>query len=232
MRQRPNSMGRLAINAVDNTLIERTVTFIWDSLLPWRDDAEREYAEAEEDLNAQFQNFIQVRAGDLFSMVHFQHEQRQTERRRVDIAAKPTKATIINGMTYTKYQPFLVVEGKRLPAPSKARKQEYVTGGVKQSGGIQRFKLGLHGKDHATAVLVGYIQKQDARHWYSQVNGWIGELAQSDPQQWDADEILTAFASADKGSRARAESNHPRSKPHRIAPIQLFHFWIQCSNPC
>lgn len=224
-------MGRLAKTAVDNTLVERTIGFLWDSLLPWRDDPEREYVEGEEDLNAQFQNFIQVRARDLFPMIHFQHEQRQTERRRVDIAAKPTKATTIDGITYTKYQPFLVIEGKRLPAPSKDREQEYVTGGAKRSGGIQRFKLGLHGKDHTTAIIVGYVQRQNARHWYSQVNSWISDLAKVEPQQWGADEMLAEFATADKGSRSRAVSNHIRSETNIIAPIRLFHFWIQCSNP-
>lgn len=232
MRQRPNFMGRLAKTAVDDTLVDRTIGFIWDSLLPWRDDPEREYVEAEEELNAQFQNFIQVRAGALFPMVHFQHEQRQAERRRVDIAAKPTKATTINGITFTKYQPFLVIEGKRLPAPSKDREQEYVTGGTKRSGGIQRFKLGLHGKEHTTAIILGYVQKQNARHWHSQVNDWIGDLAKSEPQQWAAEEILTAFATSDKGSRARAVSDHARSKAQPIAHIRLFHFWIQCSNLC
>lgn len=223
-------MGRLAMTAVDETLVERTIEFVWDSLLPWREDPDREHAEAEEDLNAQLQNFLEVRSRLIFPMVHFQHEQRQTKRRKVDMAAKPVKTTTIDGMTYTKYQPILVIEGKRLPAPTKDREREYVTGGVKRSGGIQRFKLGLHGKAHKTALIVGYVQNGDLPHWYFQINEWIADLVKRN-EDWSSGEKLVNFSTANKNTRARAVSTHPRTKSLASQPIQLLHFWIQCSDP-
>mgnify|MGYP005847216325 CR=1 FL=1 len=230
MRERPNSMGRLAKTAVDNTLVERTIQFVWDSLTPWRNDPERVHVDGEEELNAQLHNFLEVRSRQQFPMVFFQHEQRQADRRRVDLAAKPVSPVIIKGVSYNKYLPILVIEGKRLPPPSKDREREYVTGGEKLSGGIQRFKLGLHGKAHDAAIIVGYVQKQDIRQWHSQVNDWIAELAKSDPEEWSADETLTEFSTEDQSTRSRSVSKHPRSISHARSPIRLFHFWIQCVN--
>ena len=39
------------------------------------------------------------------------------------------------------------MEGKRLPTPGSGREREYVASatGEKPGGGVQRFKLGLHG---------------------------------------------------------------------------------------
>jgi len=229
MSHRPNSIGRLAKIAVDDTLVDRTIEFVWDSLSLWRNDPERENVDGEEELNAQLHNFLEVRSREIYYMVFFQHEQRQVKNRRADIAAKSTIPVIIKGVTYNKYRPILVIEGKRLPAPAKAREREYITGGKKLSGGIQRFKLGLHGKDHEKAITVGYIQKHDVHHWHSQVNDWINELAKSHPAEWTANEKLCEFSTADQNIRARSVSTHSRPKSHASAPIRLYHFWIQCS---
>lgn len=230
MRQPQNSKGQLAKTAVNDTLIGRTIEFIWDSLTPWRDDPERTDVDSEEELNAQLHNFLEVRSREVFPMVYFQHEQRQGRRRRVDIAAKPVRTVVIESVIYTKYLPLFVIEGKRLPSPSKDREQEYVTGDKKLSGGIQRFKLGLHGKDHEKAVIVGYVQENSARHWYSIVNSWIAELAKTDPTDWTVGEKLIEFATANTNARARSVSEHPRAKPQELSSIKLFHFWIQCSK--
>ena len=75
------------------------------------------------------------------------------------------------GQTYhTIYDPFLVFEGKRLPAPVVSREREYVIGGAKKSGGIRRFKLGLHGAQQTTAAMVGYIQKSDPKTCHPEVH--------------------------------------------------------------
>jgi hypothetical protein len=108
MRKSTNSVGRLAQTAIHDSLIDQTIEFIWDSLLPWKDDPDRPFAEAEEELNAQLHNFLQSRAIEKFPMVFFQTEQRQDGRRRVDLSAKPTRAVIIQGVMYSRYQPILL----------------------------------------------------------------------------------------------------------------------------
>jgi hypothetical protein len=80
------------------------------------------------------------------------------------------------GRTYrTIYDPFLVFEGKRLPAPSKAREREYVSGGTAYSGGIQRFKRGLHGATVEQAAIVGYVQDDGFAQWLTRINSWISD---------------------------------------------------------
>lgn len=227
MRKSINSVGRLAQTAIHDSLIGQTIEFIWDSLLPWKDDPDRPFAEAEEELNAQLHNFLQSRASETFPMVFFQTEQRQDGRRRVDLSAKPTHAVTIEGVMYNRYRPLIVIEGKRLPSPSREREREYVTGGVALSGGIQRFKLGLHGKEHSTALIVGYVQNGDALHWRSLVNGWIADLATERSSEWAKTEILFEVEAQNASARTRYSSRHLRTKECKTQFIELSHFWIR-----
>lgn len=227
MREPSNSIGNLTRGVVQNSLFDQTVEFVWQSLIPWKNDPQRPHAEAEEDLNAQFHNFLQARANEVFPMVLFQMEQRQEGRRRVDLSVKPIHQVTIMGVPYNKYLPFLVIEGKRLPTPSKTREREYVTGDNDISGGIQRFKLGLHGREHTSAILLGYLQKGDAPQWHSRVNGWISELSESQPCDWSSDESLSELDHQKGCVRARTVSRHPRGADCRSLPIEILHLWIQ-----
>lgn len=223
-----NSIGRLAKSAVSNSLIDQTIDFIWSSLLPWQNDPSRPVAEAEEHLNAQFHNFLQSRANAEFPMIFFQHEQHQEGRRRVDLSAKPARSVIIQGVGYSRYQPIIVIEGKRLPAPAKSREREYVTGGQDGSGGIQRFKIGGHGKEHKTVIMLGYIQKKFPKDWRNSINAWICELAKTNSHHWSTDEILSEFHNSDLNERAKLASVHPRVVGCASKTIRILHFWIQC----
>jgi hypothetical protein len=226
MGERGHHSGKLSAVAVCDTLMKQTLEFVWRSLLPWRDDPERPCAEAEEDLNAQLQNFLQSRAVHKFPMVLFQHEQRQTGGRRVDLSAKPSQSVLIQGRLHSCYDPFLVMEGKRLPAPAKSREREYVTGETKASGGIQRFKLGWHGRDHRVAVLLGYVQTGTPGEWLQTVNTWIQALAREQPDAWDADETLTENGADASGACLKSTSVHAREPSCASPEIRLEHFWV------
>jgi hypothetical protein len=225
-----NSVGRLAQTAIHDSLIGQTIEFIWDSLLPWKDDPGRPLAEAEEELNAQLHNFLQSQAIEKFPMVFFQTEQRQEGRRRVDLSAKSIRAITIEGVMYNRYRPLLVIEGKRLPSPSREREREYVSGGVALSGGIQRFKLGLHGKEHSAALIVGYVQKGDALQWKSLINAWIADLATRQSAEWAATEILFEVEAKNASARTRYLSKHSRTKECKTQFIEISHFWIQLAD--
>ena len=142
----------------------------------------------------------------------------------IDYSVKPIDKTVIEGVTYTKYHPILVVEGKRLPPPSNARKREYVSGGKKLSGGIQRFKLGLHGGKLSTAIILGYLQQGTLQEWHSRINGWILDLARNQPSDWVNHEILAELQC--ENQKARTISVHPRLKGC-TPEIQILHFWVQ-----
>lgn len=226
MTQSENSIGQLDKSAICDTLIDKTIDFIWSSLVPWKNDTARPFVEAEEELNGQFHDFLQSRALNDFPMVFFRHEQGQEGRRKVDLAAKPTQSVIIQGIPYSIYQPIIVIEGKRLPAPAKPREREYITGGEKISGGIQRFKLGLHGKAHETVIILGYIQKDTPQDWYDRINTWLSDLAKTHSDDWSDDEKLLDFQAGNSGEQAKSTSFHPRVKGCASDNIRILHFWI------
>jgi hypothetical protein len=207
--------------------------FVFSELPTWRDDPDRPPEDAEERLNAQLCKYLNVAASDRFPMVFFHHEEKQTGTRRVDMSAL-SKSGIVLGLTYHSiYDPFLVLEGKRLPAPSADREQEYVTGRTKKSGGIQRFKLALHGAQQTTAVIVGYVQSGNLREWFSRINEWIGNEAESKDvvgEDWSSTEQLLDFKEDGNLHIAVSSSAHPRDNSSVSPEIQLRHFWVAMAN--
>lgn len=226
------SWGRIT-EGPTTSLVDRTLEFVSSELAAWRDDPGRPPEDAEERLNAQLCKYLNVAASSRFPMVFFHHEEKQTGSRRVDMSALP-KSGIVLGLTYHSiYDPFLVFEGKRLPAPSSDREREYVTGGTKKSGGIQRFKLGLHGARLTTAAIVGYVQSGNLREWLSKINGWIGnevEIKEASGEDWSFEEQLFDFKEDASLRAAVSSSAHPRDKSAVSPEIQLRHFWVAMAS--
>lgn len=212
-----------------STLVLKTINFVNQQLPAWRDDPDRPREQAENKLNLQLCKFLDSLARDIFPMVRFNHEEYQTGRRSVDVSASPAKKMIVGATTYTIYNPILVIEGKRLPAPSKDREKEYVTGTDKKSGGIQRFKLGFHGTKQDMAIIVGYVQKQSLRHWHKKINKWILELANgetTDTCVWGTNETLDQLNEYLETCSASCQSVHRRSGSELSAEIKIHHLWI------
>ncbi len=221
------SCGKIT-EGVETSLVAQTLKFVQDELPLWRDDQTRPQEESEERLNAQLCKFLNVAAADRFPMIHFHHEEQQAPRRRVDISANPITIQFIGAKQYTIYEPFIVFEGKRLPAPSRDREQEYVTGGAEKSGGIQRFRLGLHGEKLRDAVMIGYVQNGSRKHWFNQINAWIDELADDlslDDLKWSTRDRLTNFISLSSRTSS-SDSSHDRVNSVS-AKIRLRHYWVE-----
>lgn len=234
MSRPSNVIGQLQSTATSDTLIDRTINFVSDALIPWSQDTERQKGQAEhqlneDTLNTQFFHFIQGYAKQVgFDMVTFGREMPQKGQRKTDFSISPYLPTTIHGTRYNCYEPFLVIEGKRLTSKlPKKRKREYVTGENGQtSGGIQRFKLGEHGANHEVAVMVGYVQNDEPLNWLNIINGWIKEFIEQYPKEWQINEQLTLENNCNS-QLIRATSNHPRSC--KSSNIKLHHFWILCS---
>lgn len=212
-----------------DALIERTLEFVHKELAQWRDDPDRAPESAEERLNAQLSKYLNVAARHKFPMVLFSHEEKQTGIRRVDVSALPLSAGFISQTYHTIYDPFLVLEGKRLPAPSSSREREYVTGGVRKSGGIQRFKLGLHGARQTIAALIGYVQKGELESWRDRINEWIRDLANDSTvveEKWSIDEQLAALSEDRDLSISSASSVHERVGSVISPRISIRHLWV------
>jgi len=157
-------------------------------------------------------------------MVCFYHEEYQSGRRSIDLSASIVHRNLLEAKLYTIYDPILVLEGKRLPAPSSDR--EYVTGKERKSGGIQRFKLGMHGAKLNLAAMIGYVQERSAHHWYDKINEWILELVSGtikDDCTWTASETLELLEEDMVKHIASYRSIHSRTTSNEI---ELHHLWI------
>ena len=189
--------------------------------------------ESEHNLNPQLEKYLNVQARhEEFSMVYFHNEEPQAVSRRADISVTIDESVPINARYYTKYELVLVMECKRLPADRADREREYVTGrkGEKKSGGIQRFKLGLHGAAMDIAVMIGFIQKDMMRHWQEKINEWIRELINEptgDGCVWGADKLLTRLEENISKGIARYHSAHKRTGDEEKNEIVLHHLWIK-----
>lgn len=228
-----SSVGRITSGISLGDLARMTVRFVADQLPAWRDDPDRKDEKAEERLNLQLCKFLDAQSRRVFPMVRFDREEFQSGRHRVDLSASPAESMLIGARLYSIYEPILVIEGKRLPAPSASREREYVTGGKKPTGGIQRFKLGLHGAPLSLAAMVGYVQSGDIGHWHTKVNSWVLDLssgAAGDACSWSAEERLESHGRVAADRVAVLRSLHARTGDAALDHIELWHLWIQMTQ--
>jgi len=226
--------GRITSGIEKNILQTKTIEFVFKMLPLWRNSFVGKYPESEARLNSHLSKFLEAQARDKFQMVLFHHEEPQSGHATVDLSI-----TKIEARNYSINEPFLVIECKRLPAPPpKKREREYVTGENK-SGGIQRFKLGVHGSTMSLVVMIGYIQSGTWNKWYKHINGWIDELARgiiNDGCKWENNEQMDWIDFKDyshyKSIFDRAyslKSTHTRIQKGKTDTITIYHLWIDLS---
>jgi hypothetical protein len=223
------SHGRISTGIAPNAAAVKTIDFIARSLPAWRDDPERSDSKPERVLNSQLCKFLNVMARKSnFNMVHFHHEEGQGTVHSADFSANPVDGGLIEGQQFTKYDPIVVFEGKRLPTPGTKREREYLTSPIDKSpgGGVQRFKLGLHGRELTIAGMVAYVQDRKCPHWFKEINRWIDELAQSGNPLWTRDDLLENSVYDGASRVLRCASTHRRN--NGVTPsIQLTHLWVE-----
>lgn len=132
----------------------------------------------------------------------------------------------IGDRSYGEFDSFFSIEAKRLPTPGQNREKEYVVGHIRPSGGIERFKKRIHGKDLKYAAIIGYIQEKDTNHWFLKINEWIGELSTSDPELWTEDDKLVKHHSNSTDLDKFSSRNSREKINGQEDIISLFHFWI------
>jgi len=216
-------IGRITKGIELNTLVLRTIAFMQQQLPAWRDDPNRKSEQAENRLTAQLSKFLNRHA----SMILFTAQEPQSGSCSIDLSVTLINTMFIDGRQYTYYDCFLYIECKRLPTPPpKKREREYVTGGnTSRSGALQRFKLGLHARDHNRTVVIGYVQKRSCAEWHRTINSWIDDLINGNEQDdcdWHEGEQLKGYAEDPQGL-ARCESLHPRQGKQ---DIRVIHLWV------
>ena len=223
--------GKITSGLTLGTLTLKTIDFVYEQLPLWRDDPNRPDEQSENKLNLHLCKFLDVKARNELPSIRFDHEEYQFGPRSVDISASSITEVIIGAsLYYTIYDPVIVFECKRLPPPSPDREKEYVTGGIKHTnGGIQRFKLGLHGADHDIAAMIGYLQKGSANYWHDKINKWIIKLSGgtiADVCVWDESEVLEKLEEDSSRGTANCRSTHNRSGSAKSNKILIRHLWI------
>ncbi|MGZ8243644.1 hypothetical protein [Methylomagnum sp.] len=129
-----------------------------------------------------------------------------------------------------------VFEGKRLSSnglPNK-RHREYVCGHEENGkyvdcGGIERFKLSIHGRDFSYAGMIGYVQDGEFDVWLARVNQWICELSCKPTRaicpEWSEEEQLTLVGN-------EHEIMQSKSVVYRTDDqIHLTHLWVNLISP-
>ncbi len=130
-----------------------------------------------------------------------------------DISTDPPKITVF--------------EGKRLSANlDSRRRREYVIGHEKNGkhipcGGIERFKLSVHGGKFSRAGMIGYMQDGSPSQWLEKINGWVSELSlQHHSPNWSEEELLVPAVTSGQVSKSESIVLRKNDK------IQLVHLWI------
>ncbi len=118
-------------------------------------------------------------------------------------------------------KPIFIVESKVLPTPlPKTREKEYVIGENK-NGGIERFKIGKHGKGLNICGIVGFIENESFGFWQEKINSWIYELSNGD-NFWNKDEKIIMKENLDISAFLNSIAHRKDDND-----LLLYHFWIK-----
>jgi len=205
---------------------------IADELPNWRDDPERPYNTSETALTEHLCDYLTsvARKAPGWDILQFRTEaaDEQMRTRKLDIAPKPCGAVIwIEGRRHTQYDPLLPIECKRLPSPRDANRdeREYVFSKYSSTGGIQRFKLGLHGAGHTVGGMIAYVQEETAAIWDKRVTQWIEGLIESGELGWTTKDLIELERAIASTRITLFHSSHARQ--NGLSDIKLRHLWIE-----
>lgn len=194
----------------------------------------------EKDLCAELGKRLNFAAyAEIFSFYPEDPEDESTTR-TLDYGAYPKIHFVVGSRLLGATDRLYGLEAKRLPTHTSPinqpeREREYVVGhwnlrrskAKRISGGIERFKEGLHGNSLDRVGMIAFIQKNDLRHWLAEINGWINDLIHSPPLEshqarWTESDWVHE-AAVETLEVAELRSVHER----RLLPqIRITHFWL------
>ncbi|MGB5684383.1 MAG: hypothetical protein WBM35_01125 [Candidatus Electrothrix sp.] len=213
-----------------NTQFQMVVAFIKRLLPKFADSALQDNIENENALNSRLTRFI-TNAADQKNFFA-DRESMEDERRGNSPAADIGIYLKINPDAGIDPPLITVLEGKRLSTKlPKKRHQEYVIGHEEKGkhvpcGGIERFKLSIHGRKLNYAGMIGYLQNETAATWHDKINTWIRELcSQSSEPRWSEKEQLRP--KKNNGPVTEYESVVKRTNDE----LQMTHLWITLVRP-
>ncbi len=168
------------------SIIKKLLAFLDDTLLAFQKENKGKIDTPEKELNQKLSLTLEKYSRDKEVGFLFQQEtiqkQNKGHSRSVDIGVFKLNGDLEN--------PIYTIEAKRLTTSfSESRKKEYVSGNNdnKLTGGIERFKHNLHGVNLKQSAIVGYVQRENNKYWFKEINNWIRELFDS---FWDDNDLL------------------------------------------
>lgn len=213
------------------TSIHELIKFIADRLPSWRDNPDRPCHTSETALTSQLCAYLnsEARYTSGFDYLQFRVEEGDEKKggRKIDLVAAPCGSTVwIQGRRCTQFDTLLPIECKRLPTPKgKTRDpQEYVITRSGSTGGIQRFKAGNHGANHALAGMIAYVQDDTSANWLGKVNGWISSLNGGAHSGWTASDLIEITPLSSTPDVSIYRSSHARDLG--LDEIEIRHIWI------
>lgn len=147
--------------------------------------------------------------------------------RTIDLGPSPCGVTIIvDGKSFSDFDILLPIECKRLPTPKRKNRdvREYVTSRNSTTGGIQRFKHGLHGSKHSLGAMIAFIQDGAIQSWFDQVSSWIDDLISEENSIWSINDHLLKIDEKSESNFGVFHSNHERKTVG--SKIELHHLWL------
>lgn len=226
------SVGRFDENIqLPGTFLREIVQFIAACLPAWRDDPLRQkHVKGETRLTNQLCKFLNTRsrAASLDHIIFYPEEPDPTKGgRTIDLAASPKSCSIsINGRRFSYYDPLMPIECKRLPTPDikKRERREYLHTRHSTTGGVQRFKAGLHGADFETGAMIGYVQSRATDAWMLTLNYWVRALAAKAIGSWVFKDAISTIIHDPANRTLVGRSVHSRSGN---TDIELWHLLVE-----
>lgn len=213
------------------TSLYELLNFIKDQLPRWRDRKDRNAYPAEDNLTSQLAAHLNgaARLSDGWDFLQFRTEvPDELERgRSIDLVPSPCGATVwVDGRRCSEFDTLMPIECKRLPTPKgKDRdEREYVISKHSTTGGIQRFKDGLHGSAHTLGAMIGYIQNESASVWFDCIGKWVDDIVASGESGWTKEDRLNLEVDDEKVGVAFYTSSHRRKRD--LKDISLWHLWV------
>ena len=207
-------------NKRQKEFIESIIIFVYEHLNEWRDDPMRSNKENEKRLNSDLPKFLTSYAHKDERKINFFPEEPQEDQRIIDFSV-----CFDNVEYYNKI--ITVFECKRLTNSIKGKRtDEYVTGHKEIRGGIQRFKLEVHGKEHEIVGMIGYVQTRTCPEWLKTINTCIDDLRGKLDENglcWTKDECINTVEHDDKKGKYYGKSLHQRKTRSEIT---IHHLWV------
>jgi hypothetical protein len=179
--------------------------------IAWRDERE---------VTPLFSNYLSQKSRSDNKPYNFTHQYPQSSQsgksgksREVDIGV----TFYVKGYFYSK--PIFVIECKWLKLPPSTSKH-YVCG---NTGGIERFKRELHGKELDHCAIIAFIEGKCFNYWLDIINTWIKDLFDigDNSLNWQEADFLEIVKKTE--TIAKYVSENKRKTDY----IKIHHLWIK-----